>query len=349
MRRRLYKLVVFLGLASANKSRKVPMKRWRYFGVLLVGLALSACENSSAPHGVSLNDAIVTRNGDAVKAHLAAGTDVNVADANGITPLIAAVTSGQRDVVQLLLSAGADINAHGPEKRTALIYAIQAEQPEMALFLLEQKGIDPEAREAHGSTPLVEAVVFDQLKVAEVLLEKGADINARGPVGRTAIHAVGPQLDAELFRWLLQRGANPDARDDDSATPLHHAAFSTTPADFAEGRDARSALYLLLESTSDMNAPTNAGQTPLHIAALWANPWLIKALLDTGADPLALDQTGHSPVCYSAGGEDARHRTPAEALAIIAVFRDHGFTDESVIDKRGTTLKTFQGRLQDQP
>ena len=323
------------------------MTRWTYFGVLLIGLALNACENSSAPPAVSLNDAIVTRDGSAVKAHLDAGTDVNVADANGITPLIAAVTSGQRDLVQLLLSAGADINARGPEERTALIYAIQAEQPEMALFLLEQEGVDLKARESHGSTPLVEAVAYNQLKVAEVLLEKGADINAQGPVGRTALHVVGPQLDIDLFRWLLERGANPDARDDDGATPLHHATVFFMPTNSAERDDARSALHLLLESTSDLNAANNIGQTPLHIAVLWADPWLIKVLLDTGADPLAMDQAGYSPVCYSAERDHARDRTSAEALAVIAIFRDNGFTDESVIDEHGTTLKSFEGQLQD--
>lgn len=324
------------------------MGRWTYLSVLLLGLALSACENSTSPPGISLNDAIVTRNIDAVKAHLDAGTDVNVADANGITPLIAAVTSGQRDVVQLMLSAGADLNAHGPEGRTALIYAIQAEQADMALFLLEQEGVDLEARETHGSTPLVEAVAFEQMKVAEVLLENGADINARGPVGRTALHVVGPKLDVKLFRWLLQRGADPDARDDDGAIPLHHAAFSTMPADVAEARNARSALHLLLESTSDMNVANNTGQTPLHVAVLWADAWLIKALLDAGADPLPMDRAGNSPVCYSEGSASTRLRTPAEALAIIAVFRDNGLTDESVIDKHGITLTTFQDRLRDQ-
>lgn len=278
------------------------MGRWKYFSVLLLGVALSGCENSSAPQGVSLNDAIVTRDSDAVKAHLAAGTDVNAADANGITPLIAAVTSGQHDVVQLLLSAGADINARGPEDRTALIYAIQAEQPEMALFLLEQKGVDLEARESHGSTPLVEAIAFHQMKVLEALLERGADINAPGPVDRTALHVEASNLDPKMIRWLLKRGANPDARDEDSAIPLHLAAFFPAPADSFERRDVHDALNMLLESTSDMNAVNDAGQTPLHIAALWAERWVIKALLDAGADPLAMDRTGYSPVCYSAGG-----------------------------------------------
>ncbi len=324
------------------------MTRWTYFGVLLIGLALNACENGSAPPAVSLNDAIVTRDGGAVKAHLDAGTDVNVADANGITPLIVAVTSGQRDLVQLLLSAGADINARGPEERTALIYAIQAEHREMALFLLEQEGVDLEARESHGSTPLVEAVIYRQMQVAEALLENGANVNGLGPVGRTALHCIAPRLDVEMLRWLLERGANPDARDLDGATPLHHAAFFPAPADIFEGRDVESALHPLLESTSDINAVNNIGQTPLHIAALWADPWLIKALLDAGADPLAMDRAGYSPVCYSAGGEYARLRTPAESLAVIAVFRDNGFTDESVVDKDGATLKTFQDRVRDQ-
>ena len=110
----------------------------------------------------------------------------------------------------------------------------------------------------------------------------------------------------------------------------------------------RGALHLLLESTSDMNAANDAGQTPLHIAALWADPWLIKSLLNTDADPLAMDQAGYSPVCYSAWGEHARVRTLAEVLAVIAVSRDGGFTDETIIDEHGTTLKTFQDRVRDQ-
>ena len=284
-----------------------------------------------------------------MKAHLAAGTDVDAADANGITPLIAAVTSDQLEIVRLLLSAGADINARGPEDRTALIYAIQAEQPEMALFLLEQEDVDLEARESHGSTPLVEAVVSRQLQVVEVLLERGADLNGPGPVGRTALHCVAPQLDVEMLKWLLRRGADPDARDDDGWIPLHWAAISTESLDSDEVWDVQSALHLLLESRDDMNAANNAGQTPLHVAVQWAEPWLIKSLLEAGANPLAMDRGGYSPVCHSGGSELSRIRTPAEALAVIAVFRDNGFTDETVIDEQGTTLKTFEGSLQDHP
>lgn len=324
------------------------MRRWKYFGVLLPALALNACEDRSAPQAGSLNDAIVMRDGNAVKAHLAAGTDVNAADADGVTPLIAAVTSGQRDVVQLLLSAGADINARGSENRTALIYAIQAERPEMALLLLEQEGVDLEARESNGSTPLVEAIVFKQLRVAKVLLDKGADINGSGPVGRTALHCVAPRLDVELFRWLLQRGADADVRDDDGSIPLHLAAFSIAPADQSEGSDVKGGLQLLLESTSAINAANDAGQTALHMAVLWADPWIIKALLDAGANSLAMDRGGYSPICYSGGDELSRARTPAEALAVIAVFRNNGFTDETVIDEHGTALKTFEDRLRDQ-
>ena len=325
------------------------MRRLTCFGVMLVGLALNACKDSSAPPAGSLNDAIVLRDGDAVKAHLAAGADVDAADANGITPLIAATTTGQRDVVRLLLSAGADINARGPEDRTALIYAIQAEQPEMALFLLEQETIDVEARESNGSTPLVEAVLFKQMRVAEALLEKGAEINGPGPVGRRALHCVASRLDAEVFRWLLDRNADPDARDDDGWIPLHHAAFSIAPSDQSQWSDVGGGLRLLLESTSDMNTANDAGQTPLHSAVRWGEVWLIKALLDAGANSLVMDRGGYSPVCYSGGDELARVRTLAEAIKVIAVFRDHGFTDETVIDEHGTTLKTFEGRLQDQP
>ena len=107
-------------------------------------------------------------------------------------------------------------------------------------------------------------------------------------------------------------------------------------------------LQLLLESTSDINTANDACQTALHVAVRWGEPWLIKALLDAGANSLAMDRGCYSPVCYSGGDELARVRTLAEALAVIAVFRDNGFTDETVIDEHTTALKTFQDRLRDQ-
>lgn len=318
-------------------------------GVLVLSSALTACDDSPSPPAASLHDAIVMRDAHAVQAHLVAGVDVNAADANGITPLIAATTSGQPEVVRSLLAAGADINGRGPEDGTALIHAIQAQQPEMALFLLEQEGIDLEARESHGSTPLVEAIAFQQMEVVEALLERGADINAPGPVGRSALHVEAPNLDPKMIKWLLERGANPDARDDDGATPLHHAALFLGTVDEFEGIDVESALDLLIESTSDIDAASSHGQTPLHVAALWADPWVIKKLLDAGANPLAMDQAGYSPICYVTAGGQARPRIPAEALAVVSLFRDAGFTDETAIDEHGATLTTLEDSLRKQP
>ena len=65
-----------------------------------------------------------------------------------------------------------------------------------------------------------------------VLLERGADIDARGYDGRTPLHlaAVAEGASVPFVSMLLERGAAVDARDDDGNTPLHLAAANPAPA-----------------------------------------------------------------------------------------------------------------------
>ncbi len=306
----------------------------------------------SATNKISLIDAIHMRMAGTVKSHIAAGSDVNAVDEIGFTPLMVAALSGQVDIVQLLLSAGADINAKSVDGNTALMFAIQTEQPDMALFLIKQNGIDLKAREKHGSTALVEAIAYNQINVADALLKKGVDINELGPVSRTALHIAATSLNTKMFKWLIARGASPDAVDLGGDLPLHNAALYAGEIDYTEDENATIALQFLIDSTSDISAANKYGQTPLHIAVINANQWVIKRLVEAGTDLLILDNAGNSPVCYSAlklEGEYEPNRILPESLAIIKFFRAHGLTDESIIDKQGTTLKEFEDDIKDQP
>ena len=57
---------------------------------------------------------------EAVKKHIAAGTDVNTRGENGISPLLIAVIEGHLDVVELLISKGADVNIKDDKGMTPL-------------------------------------------------------------------------------------------------------------------------------------------------------------------------------------------------------------------------------------
>ena len=69
---------------------------------------------------ISIHKAATFGNIEAVKQHLAAGTDVNAKDDNGFPPLHLAADRGHTEVVELLITAGADVNAKDDEGETPL-------------------------------------------------------------------------------------------------------------------------------------------------------------------------------------------------------------------------------------
>jgi len=136
-----------------------------------------------------------------------------------------------------------------------------------------------------GSTPLMYAVLYGDVASVRLLLERGADPSARNDAGATAlIWAVG---DLEKTRLLLDRGADVNARSDDGRTPLFIASGL---------HGAAPVVRLLLDRGANM-AVSAAGllgpRTPLTQAAYTGDEAVFRLLLERGADlkaagPIAL-------------------------------------------------------------
>src|SRR4029450_5887356 len=114
---------------------------------------------------------------------------------------------------------------------------------------------DPEivkARDAAGSTPLHHAAGFGALATMKLLLDKGADVNAKNKRKSTplfwAIH------DEAKVRLLLDRGADINARTADGRSPVYQAAS------LGNGIPV---LRLLLDKDAPPDAKTLTGMTPL--------------------------------------------------------------------------------------
>ena len=173
------------------------------------------------PMGLPANDLALLNaagKGDNAKVTelLAQGANVNVQNAAGGTPLIEAVYNNHADTVKLLLEKGADPNVRKTDGATALGFA-QKYPPIVELLKakgaktvsnpaldnelmaaankgdlakvkdLVEKGAYPNFHDAGGSTPLIEAVYGGHAEVVKFLLEKGADANARKNDGAAAI------------------------------------------------------------------------------------------------------------------------------------------------------------------
>lgn len=123
---------------------------------------------------------------------LEAGADVSLRDADGLTPLMLAARIGALglECARRLLEAGARADEKDPGGVTALMLAARNGGTETAKLLLEA-GADPEARGGAGGalggwSALDEAARGGHWEAARVLLEAGADPNARSASGNTA-------------------------------------------------------------------------------------------------------------------------------------------------------------------
>ncbi|KAK4467524.1 hypothetical protein MN116_008911 [Schistosoma mekongi] len=159
-----------------------------------------------------------------IKLLLHHGAEINSRTGSklGISPLMLASMNGHTAAVRLLLEHGSDINAHIETNRnTALTLACFQGRYEVVQLLVERKA-NVEHRAKTGLTPLMEAASGDYVEVGIILLEHGADVNASPvPSSRdTALTIAADKGNAKFVNLLLEKGAVVEARNKKGATPL---------------------------------------------------------------------------------------------------------------------------------
>lgn len=164
-----------------------------------------------------LTDAIRAGESDRVAALL--DTDISLAaqSENGVTPLMLAIYHGKTDIARMLVDRGVPVSfgeacALGDEARAK---AMLDDDPHLLY-----------SRSEDGFPPLGLAVFFRNGALARWLIDRGVDVNAAAENAQrvTPLHAAAAVCDHETMRMLLDRGADPNARQQMEYTPLHGAA-----------------------------------------------------------------------------------------------------------------------------
>jgi Zn-dependent protease with chaperone function len=145
--------------------------------------------SSSEEEIATIIEAVAEGDTAKVKAQLEAGTDPDIQDADGWTPLMWAVHENNIGMINLFVEAGADPGLQDSYEETALIKAISLDYNESVETLIGA-GVDINAVDSYGSTPLMAAATYGNMKIVRLLLEAGADPNIRDEDNFTAfLHA----------------------------------------------------------------------------------------------------------------------------------------------------------------
>jgi len=101
--------------------------------------------------------------------------------------------------------------------------AMNGDLNEVKLLVIDC-GLDPNARNNIGSTPLHDAAWSGHPEVVRFLLERGVDPNIRNNDGWTPLHSEAFRCRIDVARILLDHGADPTIRDNEGRTPLDYGS-----------------------------------------------------------------------------------------------------------------------------
>ncbi len=307
------------------------------------------------------------------------GVKLTAVSRDGSTLLHWAAKGNQPAIINYLIANGFDIDAKNGHNQTALEVAkfdraqnavdvlqeeyqrridlkkaADANNLELQLFThindiqmvedLIAKGVNVNAIDEHGFTPLALAVSSGNLAVIEILLTHGAKVNSivSNWSNDTALHKAVEEKNIPLIRLLLAHGADILAKNNNEVSPfllaqdqgdiaivnllreenqkrkksqmpeteMHSPLKKDASLDArlliaAEEGDA-GLVRELLKQGADPYAKGARGNTALHIAAIWDRPTVMEALLKAGINPDVSNRDGETPL-YSAVDLGQKH------------------------------------------
>ena len=239
-----------------------------------------------------------------VKMLVKAGADVCVTNNVGFTCLIEALRFRHSEIVRYLVGLPeVNVNYVNPEPGirvtrsqrfcTALHYAVLWSVPEGVQVLIDA-GADIEAKDEEGCRPLHIACEEEELASVKMLVEAGADVCATDDEGTTCLMIAAQYGDTETVRYLV---GLPDvdvhAENDSCCTALHFAGIASDPE----------VAQLLIAAGADIGAKDDQGLTPLHQACGDGKLAVVKVLVKAGADVCATNDKGTTCLMIAAHHE----------------------------------------------
>jgi ankyrin repeat protein len=206
------------------------------------------------------------------------------------TPLMVAVCNGNMEMVKYLVEHGADVNyqnslylGHGHTASAGILMcAVRRANKPLISYLFEHGA---KVSEEEGESLLIEAIsscyleTFSDFALLDLLLNHGANINASDNESGTPLMSAISQNNKDLITYLLKKGADINAQDMNGRTALMIAAHNSI-----QDPNREKLIPSLLAQGADANGIDAGGRNAVHYAVDNCNIEIAQILLNAGAD-----------------------------------------------------------------
>ncbi|KNG48802.1 ankyrin repeat-containing protein [Stemphylium lycopersici] len=272
------------------KHVKKTQGRFSIGNDLIADIFAAACD----PESNVLVEAIKRNDSLLVEMFLEKGSDPDRQTAQGLRPIFAALACADAPVVKALLKRNPDLSVRDDKGLSVLQATLESplaqekKSVEIIIGSLLEQGTDAKVRYTDGKTLLHHAVTprFSQTKIAQMLVDAGAEVNAQDDEGNTALHLA--TYSKSCTDLLLKSKADPKKTNAKGLTPL---LFAMTCNEKETEPDLES-----LVKVSDMRRTNSEEHTALHLAAKRGLGKTIRALLRNRADTTAVDCDKNTPL-----------------------------------------------------
>jgi ankyrin repeat protein len=212
--------------------------------------------------------------------------DINSRGGLLITPLVAALRGKHFDVANLLHRHGAYLDVQDNGGHTPLHESCRTGVLDIVKWLLE-RGADADALCCKLYSPVHVSADNGSLQALKLLIVHNANIDIKTVHGKRPLHvAASPNVQrdhVEIMQLLLDKGADPNARDKNGSTPLHHSSWWKRAVGYPATQGTVEGTRLLIMHGADVNAEDNEGRTPMQVALENGRDDMATCLSENGA------------------------------------------------------------------
>ena len=238
----------------------------------------------------ALHAAVEHKHAAVVEVLIDAGADIEAKDHMGRSSLHLACRSGSLAVVKMLVKAGAKVCVKGRNGDTCLFSTAARGHTETVRYLVGLKDVDVNRKADERCSALHAAVEHKHAAVVEVLIDAGADIEAKDHMGHSSLHFACRSGSLAIVKMLVKAGVEVRATDNEGDTCLTLAAY------FGRTETVR---YLVGLKDVDVNHKADDCLSVLHAAVEHKHAAVVEVLIDAGADIEAKDEDGCSPLLFA--------------------------------------------------